>query len=320
LSSEGGLLVSIITPTLGRATMLEGTLRSVQGQSYPNVEHIVVDGGSTDGTIELLRRYEGSYNLRWTTGPDRGMYDAINKGLALARGDVVAYLNSDDRYFPWTVAVALDAFAEHPKADLVYGDVIRVDEILGRVVPIFVPPLNAGAMAAFGTLSQPAVLMHRRVLDALHGFDDELRYVADLDFWLRAASRFEFQRVSEVLALEFRHAEMLSEASKDRMSSEDETMRARYRRGAARTALGTFAAYLRWHWWAGWLWVAFGLATRGGRHGWKEIIRACGPRLSPRDLAIGWLPSKGSRLRAGVQWRSQPLAVAEGEHVGDPAE
>ena len=116
-------LVSIVTPSLNRADLIESTLRSVRSQSYPHVEHIVVDGGSTDGTLAVLRRYEGTYGLRWISEPDHGMYSAINKGLAMARGQVLAYLNSDDLYFPWTVETVVAAFRSHPEADLVHGDV-----------------------------------------------------------------------------------------------------------------------------------------------------------------------------------------------------
>src|SRR6476469_10806575 len=85
-------LVTSVTPTLNRAAMLEGTVRSVQGQSYPNVEHIVVDGGSVDGTLAMLDRYAGTYALRWVSEADSGMYEAINKGLRQAGGEIQAYL------------------------------------------------------------------------------------------------------------------------------------------------------------------------------------------------------------------------------------
>src|SRR5690349_9655830 len=103
-------LVSIVTPSLNRVDLIESTLRSVRSQSYPNVEHIVVDGGSTDGTLEVLRRYEGTYGLRWMSEPDQGMYDAINKGLAMARGEILAYLNTDDLYLPWTIDTVVSTF------------------------------------------------------------------------------------------------------------------------------------------------------------------------------------------------------------------
>ena len=102
-------LVSIVTPTLDRVDLLRHTIESVKRQTHANLEHIIVDGGSTDGTLELLTRYEGSYPMRWVSEPDDGMYQAINKGLRSASGDILAYLNSDDLYFPWTVDTVVEA-------------------------------------------------------------------------------------------------------------------------------------------------------------------------------------------------------------------
>jgi glycosyltransferase involved in cell wall biosynthesis len=92
----------------------------VAAQTYPNVEHIVVDGGSTDGTIEIVEAFESSHALRWISEPDGGMYEAVNKGLRLARGALLAYVNSDDMYLPWSVEVAAEQLSRG--ADLVFGD------------------------------------------------------------------------------------------------------------------------------------------------------------------------------------------------------
>src|ERR1043166_5067752 len=111
-----GPLVSIVTPTMNRSRLLESTLRSVRAQTYPAVEHIVMDGGSSDGTTALLRAYEPTYRMRWQSAPDGGMYYAINEGLRQANGEILAYLNSDDLYFPWTIGVVVEAFRRHPEA------------------------------------------------------------------------------------------------------------------------------------------------------------------------------------------------------------
>jgi glycosyltransferase involved in cell wall biosynthesis len=303
-------LVSIVTPTLQRVDYLERTLRSVRAQTYPNVEHIVVDGGSTDGTLELLERYAETYNLRWISEPDRGMYDAVNKGLRMAAGEILAYLNSDDLYFPWTVDVVVEALEEHPEADVVYGDAIRVDEIHQWVVPVFMPPFSTLATAAYGSLLQPVVFLRSQVFDTLGGFDDEFAYVADMDFWLRAAPRFKFLRIAEFLALEQRHVGMLSETRRSEMAAEDVRMRMAYRRGIGASEIGRVAAYLRWHWWSGRSWFGFTRAARSGRSGWRRTIEACRPDIDALAAAMGLLPSKGSRLRRTVRWGSDPLSIA----------
>jgi glycosyltransferase involved in cell wall biosynthesis len=115
--------ITVITPVLNRAQMIGDALASVRDQGYPNVEHIVIDGGSTDGTVELLRRAAG---IRWFSEPDRGLYDAINKGLRYAQGEVIGHLNSDDMYLPGALLAAGRALAEQPEADAACGGAIVV--------------------------------------------------------------------------------------------------------------------------------------------------------------------------------------------------
>jgi Glycosyl transferase family 2 len=117
----GDPLVSIITPVLNRVETMGVCLASVTRQTYRPIEHIVVDGGSTDGTLDLLREYRAPHLFHWVSEPDNGMYEAINKGIAISRGEVLAYLNSDDLYLPWSVEVAVRAL-QQPGIELVYGD------------------------------------------------------------------------------------------------------------------------------------------------------------------------------------------------------
>jgi glycosyltransferase involved in cell wall biosynthesis len=129
-------LVSVVTPVLNRADTIAGCLASVAAQTHPKVEHIVMDGGSTDETLDVVEAFPARHDLHWVSGPDRGMYDAINNGLKIASGDVFAYLNSDDMWFPWMLEVAVDALQEG--ADLVYGDLALI--ACGRRF-LFQPPL-----------------------------------------------------------------------------------------------------------------------------------------------------------------------------------
>lgn len=115
-STSAGPLVSIVTPTLNQAAFIEATLRSVMRQKYPRIQHIVVDGGSTDGTQEILTPYQGRYNLTWTSGADGGMYEAINRGMASAGGDVLCYLNSDDLFTDDLLAEARHVRSRYERA------------------------------------------------------------------------------------------------------------------------------------------------------------------------------------------------------------
>jgi hypothetical protein len=220
-------LVTIVTPSLNRSSMLEATVRSVRAQSYPSVEHIVVDGGSTDDTLAILDRHAGTYALRWVSEVDGGMYDAINKGLRQAGGEIQAYLNSDDVYFPWTVDVVVDAFARHPEVDIVYGDVMDVEEPSGRLKLAWNLPFDLGYLRRFGYMWQPGVFWRSGVFEAAGGFDETIRYGADLDFWLRlGASGRRFMKVNEFLAVVRQHPGTLSQVHRPRIIEEVAEIRA----------------------------------------------------------------------------------------------
>ncbi|MCX6036383.1 MAG: glycosyltransferase family 2 protein, partial [Chloroflexi bacterium] len=127
-------LVSIVTPSYNQARFLEFTIHSVLEQDYPNIEYILVDGGSTDGSVDILQRYADRFAW-WVSENDRGQTDAINKGFARAKGDILAWLNSDDTYEPHAVAEAVEFLRGRPEVGLVYGDTNFIDEngcVVGR--------------------------------------------------------------------------------------------------------------------------------------------------------------------------------------------
>jgi glycosyltransferase involved in cell wall biosynthesis len=226
--TEPGPLVSVVTPTWNRVGLLESTLRSVRGQSYANIEHVVKDGGSTDDTVELLRRYESTYRMRWTSKPDAGMYPAINEGMGDAKGSILGYLNSDDLYFPWTLEVVVEAFRRHPEADFVFGDVLAIDNDTGEQQMILNPPFQLDFIRRSGFLPQPGVFWRRRVLESGPLFDERLHYVADCDAWMRLGERRNFLKVNEFLAVERNHIGTLRQAVGSPLWDELDAVRSRY--------------------------------------------------------------------------------------------
>lgn len=222
-------LVSIVTPSLDQGETIAQTLRSVGEQSYPSIEHIVVDGGSTDGTLEILREAEKGSALRWSSEPDSGMYAAVNKGLARANGEILAYLNTDDSYFPWTVETAVDALRAHPDAGFVYGDllVLWAD---GSLQLDFHSPFRLAYLRRHAFLAQPTVFFRREVWEELGPFDESLQLLGDCEYWMRIAERFPGRKVNEVLALQREHPAAKRYVHGERLEQELAEIRARYPR------------------------------------------------------------------------------------------
>ena len=246
-------LVSIITPVLDRSSSINACLESVSSQSYPAVEHIVVDGGSIDGTLDLVRSFRSRHTLRWISESDDGMYDAINKGLALAEGDVIAFLNSDDRYFPWSIEVGVDELARGP--DLVYGDmgVLKVvSEEDSRFFLHFYPDFDFRHYTYSAAIGQPTVLWRRSLTERIGGFDRTYRLLGDCEYWLRAAAAgAKLSHVSEVLAVQIDHSGTLRATHGDLLQAERERIQATYATTAGRAPserVERFRERTRWRW------------------------------------------------------------------------
>lgn len=185
-------LVSIVMPSLNQAAFLPAAVASVLVQSYANVELIVADGGSTDGTLALLQSLQQrDARLRWISEPDRGPADALNKALRLARGTVIGWLNSDDQYTLGAVQRAIQALACAPAWLMVYGHGQHIDAggaVLGRY-PSLPPnsPLTQFAQGCF--ICQPTVFFKRTMWLLLGPLDESLKTAFDFDYWLRAFKR-----------------------------------------------------------------------------------------------------------------------------------
>lgn len=179
-------LVSIVSPSLNQAQFLEQAIQSVLGQGYQRLEYIIVDGGSTDGSAEIIRRYADRLAW-WVSELDTGQAEAINKGLRRARGEIVAWLNSDDVYLPGAVAEAVRAFQAYPEAGLVFGNVLAIDEA-GRTLNLLrYGDWNLADLMAFRIIGQPAVFLRRSALEQAGSLDTSYHYLLDHELWLRMA-------------------------------------------------------------------------------------------------------------------------------------
>ena len=177
--------VSIVTPSFNQGQFIARTLDSVAAQGIEGLEHLVFDGASTDGTIELLK--SRSCSITWTSEADRGQAHAINKGLALSKGEVIGWLNSDDVYYPGAVAAALDFLDQNPGVDVVYGMADHIDIYDVAFEPYPTEPWDAARLFDTCFICQPAVFFRRSVLGAHGLLDESLHYCMDYEFWLRLA-------------------------------------------------------------------------------------------------------------------------------------
>jgi glycosyltransferase involved in cell wall biosynthesis len=191
-------LVSIITPSLNQGEFIEETIHSVLSQDYPRLEYIVVDGGSTDNTCDILRRYEG--RLRWLSEKDRGQADAVNKGFRMARGEILGWLNSDDTYLPGAVAKAVQALLDAQDAMMVYGKAYYIDE-LGQMSGIYrTEPFDIARLAEWCFLCQPSVFLRSELFNHIEMLDVDLQYCMDYDLWIRIGQRFKIVYIDAFLA------------------------------------------------------------------------------------------------------------------------
>jgi glycosyltransferase involved in cell wall biosynthesis len=181
--------ISVVTPCMNAAATISETLASVATQDYAPLEHIVVDGGSTDGTLDLLR---ANGSVRWTSEPDEGLSDAVNKGVAMARGDVIGWINADDVYRAGALGRVADAFAAQSQALWAFGRCAIIGSASEEIRPavtayknFFLRHWSLPLHLTHNFVSQPSTFFRRDAFEAVGGLDKRYRYSMDYDLWLR---------------------------------------------------------------------------------------------------------------------------------------
>jgi glycosyltransferase involved in cell wall biosynthesis len=198
-------LVSIITPSFNQALYLEDTLRSVLEQDYPNIEYLVVDGGSTDGSQEIIQKYENRINW-WVSEKDNGQAEAINKGFRRAQGEIVAWLNSDDMYAQGAIRKAVDALEQNEELGMVFSNVFSIDAHNEVFNIMRYGDWGLAELMAFNIIGQPGVFMRRAALEKAGLMDLRYQYLLDHQLWLRIAEIAPVQYMDETLAAARFHA------------------------------------------------------------------------------------------------------------------
>ena len=246
-------LVSIITPSFNQAPYLETTIRSVLGQDYPRLEYIIVDGGSTDGSLDVIKKYAGQLAW-WVSEPDKGQTDAINKGFARATGGILAWLNSDDTYDPGAVSAAVKYLNGHPETAMVYADCNFINED-GRIIGKF----NAAQTdlrrlrAGYVHIPQQTMFFRAEYWKELGPLDPSFYFAMDYDLWTRIAAHAPIKYLKGQTWANFRlHTSGKTVASDDRCWPE--MLRVHYRDGGSFFSLIVAKYHLRkitgplWKW------------------------------------------------------------------------
>lgn len=245
-------LVTIVTPSFNQARYIEATIQSVVGQDYPNIEYLIVDGGSTDGTVDIIKKYEGRISW-WVSEQDKGQTDAINKGFNRANGQILAWLNSDDTYEPGAVAQAVQYLLEHPEVGMVYGDCNFIDEE-GRVIGRFASAQTDYRLLRQGYVHIPQQTMFFRadLWKQVGPLDPSFYFAMDYDLWTRLAARTALKYVPQAWANFRLHTSGKTIAADDRCWPE--MLRVHYRDGGSPFAPIVAKYYIRklvaplWNW------------------------------------------------------------------------
>lgn len=177
--------ISVVTPSYNQGQFIERTINSVLSQGITDLQYIVMDGGSTDNTRSILEQYANRNQLQFTSEADRGQTHAINKALALADGDIIGWLNSDDIYYPNALQLAHDFFMANPNTDIIYGKAYMIDEHDQIIEPYITHPWSFEHLIKDCYISQPAVFMRRRLIERMGPLDESLNFCMDYEYWIR---------------------------------------------------------------------------------------------------------------------------------------
>lgn len=207
--------VSVITASLNQGKFIEETILSVLSQDYPNLEYLIIDGGSTDNTLDVIKKYEDRIDY-WVSEPDKGQSDAINKGLKRVTGNIVTWINSDDQYYSEKIfSKVVEHFCANPDIDVCYGDNVYIDKnssilYMRKGLPIY----SRRLLNIWNYMHQPTVFLKREVIaEAI--LDIDLEYAMDYEYWLRISEKHKFKYINLLISASRWHDDSKTTANTD---------------------------------------------------------------------------------------------------------
>ena len=227
---------TIVTPSFNQGHFIERTIRSVVDQGYPDLEYFVLDAGSTDGTVEIIKRYEDRIDY-WVSQPDGGQSAAINTGWSRGSREIVAWINSDDYYLPGSLRTVADFMSAHPEVMVVYGRTTYVDAVGNPLGDLGWPYDRRTMILSRNVIPQPSTFIRRAALERAGMLDETLHYVMDFEFFLRVAQLRAPVFVPQHLAAMTAHPDAKTTRGRDRMAQERWQIRRRYARGPEKPIL-----------------------------------------------------------------------------------
>jgi len=218
-------LVSIITPSYNQGKFIEETILSVKRQNYSEIEHIIVDGCSTDNTLDVIKNYDGEYNLRWISEKDNGQADAINKGFSMAEGNIVGWLNSDDIYFyKNSISSVVKTFNLFPDMGIIYGHAAKINQDSKLLRIKVVPEFNLHKLKMHNFIIQPSCFWRSDVCKN-NLLDLSMDCSFDYEYWLRLGGKYKWRRINKVLSADRNHLDRKIIAELDKSILETRQLR-----------------------------------------------------------------------------------------------
>ncbi|MZP43108.1 glycosyltransferase [Heliobacterium gestii] len=190
--------LSIVTPSYNQGQFIERTIRSVIDQGIEGLEYLVMDGGSKDETISILKKYDGC--LRWVSERDDGQADAVNKAIRQTSGEIIGWINSDDIYYPGAFQKVMDFFASHPEAMVLYGQADHIDIHDKIIEPYYTEEWDYQNLLDVCFICQPAVFFRRQIVDEIGLLNPHLQYCMDYEYWIRIGRRYPMHYLKANLA------------------------------------------------------------------------------------------------------------------------